>query len=116
MHSRSIMGSLHDNPQALQQQQQQQQRPAFSAVVSERLHIQEIGEFVSCTFPSFNAAWALLVLLALQVLYEDGRARAFFADGTICELCQGAGVQVTDAGGVSHSLTCRRVPVVFVAA
>lgn len=106
------MVSLHDKPQTLLQQQQQ--RPAFSAVVSERLHIQEIGEFVSCSFPLSTQPG--LILLALQVLYEDGRARAFFADCTICELCQGAGVQVTDAGGVSHSLTCRRVPVVFVAA
>jgi hypothetical protein len=40
-------------------------------------------------------------------LYEDGRARAFFTDCTICELSQGAGVQVTDAGGCLHSLTCR---------
>lgn len=42
-----------------------------------------------------------------QVLYEDRRARAFFVDCIICELSQSAGVQVTDAGGRVHSLTCR---------
>lgn len=80
LHSRSIMLSSHA---ALQPQQHL--RPVFSAVVVERLHVKEIGEFI---------------------LYEDHRARAFFVDCTICELSQGAGVQVTDAGGFTYSLTC----------
>ena len=81
MRSAAFGGSFHPS-QVLGQLLQQQQRPAFSAVVSERLHIQEIGEFVSCTFPLSTQPG--LILLALQVLYEDGRARAFFADCTIC--------------------------------
>ena len=55
LHSRSIMSA---SP-ALQQPQRQQ-RPAFSAVVIERLDVKEIGEFVSCSSPSLTAPHLLL--------------------------------------------------------
>jgi hypothetical protein len=45
IHSRGIMFNSHKKPPP----PQQQLRPAFSAVVVERLHIKEIGEFVSAT-------------------------------------------------------------------
>jgi hypothetical protein len=100
IHSRGIMFNSHKKPLP----PPPPPRPAFSAVVVERLHIKEIGEFVSATLsledlPSLSHS--------MQVLYEDGRARAFFGDCTICELSHGCGIHVTDAGGIVHSLTSR---------